>query len=86
MTMNVLAAVAPFERDLLIEHTQSGLPGHGREARSPAGAQILTEDQRAAVRAALGAGVTVSALARQYETSRETILRAKAPAWACGAL
>jgi DNA invertase Pin-like site-specific DNA recombinase len=39
MTMNVLAAVAPFERDLRIEHTQSGLQGHRREARSPAGAQ-----------------------------------------------
>jgi putative DNA-invertase from lambdoid prophage Rac len=40
----------------------------------------LSEDQRVAVRAALEAGETVSALARQYETSRQTILRAKAAA------
>jgi putative DNA-invertase from lambdoid prophage Rac len=33
MTMNVLAAVAQFERDLLIERTQSGLSGRGRKAR-----------------------------------------------------
>jgi hypothetical protein len=40
----------------------------------------LSEDQRAAVRAALEAGETVSALASRYETGRQTILRAKAAA------
>jgi transposase-like protein len=38
----------------------------------------LTESQRAAVQTALEVGETISALARQYEISRQTILRVKA--------
>jgi putative DNA-invertase from lambdoid prophage Rac len=80
MTMNVLAAVAQFERDLLIERTQSGLQRAWAEGKKSGRHATLSEDQRAAVRAALEAGETVSALARRYETSRQTILRAKAAA------
>jgi putative DNA-invertase from lambdoid prophage Rac len=78
MTMNVLAAVAQFERDLLIERTQSGLQRAWAEGKKSGRRATLSEDQRAAVRVALEAGETVSALARHYETSRQTILRAKA--------
>jgi putative DNA-invertase from lambdoid prophage Rac len=78
MTMNVLAAVAQFERDLLIERTQSGLQGAWAEGKKSGRRATLSKDQRAAVRAALEAGETVSDLARQYETSRRTILKAKA--------
>jgi putative DNA-invertase from lambdoid prophage Rac len=80
MTMNVLAAVAQFERDLLIERTQSGLQRAWAEGKKSGRHATLSEDQRAAVRTALEAGETVSALARRYETSRQTILRAKAAA------
>jgi putative DNA-invertase from lambdoid prophage Rac len=38
----------------------------------------LTDTQRAEVQAALAVGEIVSARARQYDTSRPTILRAKA--------
>ena len=77
MTMQVLAAVAEFERDLLVERTMSGL------ARTKAAGTVLgrpgalTADQQAAVRQALQAGASVSALAREYETSRQTIMRAR---------
>jgi putative DNA-invertase from lambdoid prophage Rac len=77
MTMNVLAAVAQFERDLLIERTQSGLQRAWAEGKKSGRRASLDDTQRAEVRAALEAGATVSALARQYETSRQTILRAK---------
>jgi putative DNA-invertase from lambdoid prophage Rac len=80
MTMNVLAAVAQFERDLLIERTQSGLQRAWALGKKSGRRATLSEDQRAAVLAALKAGDTVSALARRYETSRQTILRAKAAA------
>jgi putative DNA-invertase from lambdoid prophage Rac len=80
MTMNVLAAVAQFERDLLIERTQSGLQRAWAEGKKSGRRATLTEDQRASVREALEAGETVSELARRYDTSRQTILRAKAAA------
>lgn len=77
LTMNVLSAVAQFERELLIERTQAGLKRARAEGKSLGRRAALDDQQRAAVRAALKAGETVSALARQYETSRQTILRAK---------
>ncbi len=77
MTMGVINAVAQFERDLLIERTQSGL------ARAKAGGAVLgrpvmlNEDQRKVVRSGLAAGSSVSALARQIKTSRQTIMRVR---------
>ncbi len=77
MTMGVINAVAQFERDLLIERTQSGL------ARAKAGCAVLgrpvmlNEDQRKVVRSGLAAGSSVSALARQIKTSRQTIMRVR---------
>jgi putative DNA-invertase from lambdoid prophage Rac len=80
LTINVLASVAQFERDLLIERTQSGLQRAWAEGKKSGRHAALSEEQRVAVRAALETGGTVSALARQYATSRQTILRAKAAA------
>jgi putative DNA-invertase from lambdoid prophage Rac len=77
LTMNVLSAVAQFERELLVERTQSGLKRARAEGKKSGRRATLTDDQRAAVCAALEAGETVSALSRQYETSRQTILRAR---------
>jgi putative DNA-invertase from lambdoid prophage Rac len=77
MTMNVLAAVAEFERDLIVERTQAGLQRAWAEGKKSGRHATLTEDERAAVRLAVVAGETVSALARKYQTSRQTILRAK---------
>jgi putative DNA-invertase from lambdoid prophage Rac len=78
LTMNVLSAVAQFERELLIERTQAGLKRARADGKKSGRRAARSEDQRVAVRAALDAGETVSALARHYETSRQTILRAKA--------
>ena len=75
MTMGVINSVAQFERDLLIERTQSGLK------RAKAGGAVLgrpstlDDGQREAVRSGLAAGSSVSALARQLGTSRQTIMR-----------
>jgi putative DNA-invertase from lambdoid prophage Rac len=37
----------------------------------------LTQTQRAAVRQQIAAGASVSALAKRYDTSRQTIMRAR---------
>ena len=78
MTMNVLNAVAQFERDLLIERTQSGLKRAKAEGKTLGRPATLSEQQKQAVRDGLAAGESVSALARKLGTSRQTVIRARA--------
>lgn len=75
MTMGVLAAVAEFERDLLIERTQSGLARAKAAGKSLGRPQALSEGQAHAVREKLFAGVSVAAVAREFKTSRQTVMR-----------
>jgi len=75
MTMHVLNAVAQFERDLLVERTQSGLTRAKAEGKRLGRPSVLSQAQKAEVRDALGRGESVSALARQFNTSRQTIMR-----------
>ena len=55
MTMNVLNAVAQFERDLLIERTQSGLNRAKAEGKTLGRPATLSERQKQAVRDELAA-------------------------------
>src|SRR4051812_49163840 len=75
LTMNVLNAVAEFERDLLVERTQAGLSQAKAEGKTLGRPLILTEDRRRLVERRLRDGGTVSALAREFDTSRQTIMR-----------
>lgn len=77
MTMGVIAAVAEFERDLLIERTQAGLARAKAEGKAIGRPSALTHAQQESVRAKLAAGASVAALAREYDTSRQTIMRAR---------
>jgi putative DNA-invertase from lambdoid prophage Rac len=77
MTMGVLASVAQFERDLLIERTQAGLKRAKAEGAVFGRPSTFDDAKRDAVRAGLAAGASVSALAKQYGTSRQTIMRAR---------
>lgn len=77
MTMTTLAAVAEFERDLLIERTQAGLSrakAAGKVLGRPA---ALDADQRRKVCEARTAGVSLGALAKQFAVSRAAIQRAE---------
>jgi len=77
MTMQVIAAVAEFERDLLIERTQSGI-NRARMAGKRLGRPLsLNKEQRINVLAALDLGKSVAELAREYKTSRQTIMRVR---------
>jgi len=77
MVMTVIGAMAQFERDLLIERTQAGLERAKAEGTALGRPATLDAAQREAVRAALANGANVSALAREYQTSRQTIMRAR---------
>jgi putative DNA-invertase from lambdoid prophage Rac len=77
LTMNVINAVAEFERDLLIERTQAGLSRAKAEGKRLGRPASLTAEQRKAVVRRLAEGATVSALAREFKTSRQTILRVR---------
>jgi putative DNA-invertase from lambdoid prophage Rac len=77
MTMNVLNAVAQFERDLLIERTQSGIERAKAEGKVLGRPAALSEQQRLDVRHDLEAGVSVSAIARKFRTSRQTVMRCR---------
>ena len=76
MTMQVLAAVAEFERDLLIERTQAGLARAKADGKPIGRPEALTEAQQEAVRDRLSKGASVAALARELGTSRQTIMEA----------
>lgn len=75
MTMGVIAAVAEFERDLLIERTQSGLARAKSQGKTLGRPRGLGEDAIKTVVARLAQGETVAALAREFGTSRQSIMR-----------
>jgi len=75
--MNVINAVAEFERDLLIERTQAGLNRAKAEGKTLGRPTSLTTDQRWEVSQKLKAGAGVSSLAREFKTSRQTIMRVR---------
>ena len=77
MTMNVLNAVAQFERDLLIERTQSGLKRAKSEGKALGRPSTLSDKQKQDVRGDLTTGMSVSAIARKFATSRQTIMRVR---------
>ena len=69
--------MAKFERDLLIERTQAGLSRAKAEGKTLGRPPSLTNDQRKAVERRLNEGAAVSALAREFKTSRNTIMRVR---------
>jgi putative DNA-invertase from lambdoid prophage Rac len=77
MTMGVIAAVAEFERDLLIERTQAGLARAKSEGKTLGRPQSLDADAMAKVIKRLAMGDAVSLLAREFNTSRQTIMRVR---------
>ena len=74
LMVKMLAAVADFERDLIIERTQAG-QARARAAGTHMGRPSkTTPDQQRAIRKALAAGATVSSMAAHYQVSRATII------------
>jgi putative DNA-invertase from lambdoid prophage Rac len=78
MTMQVISAVAEFERDLLLERTHSGISRAKASGKRFGRPPVLNEEQRRIVLERFRNGVSISAIAREFSTTRQTILRVKA--------
>ncbi|EEX2877718.1 resolvase [Escherichia coli] len=78
MTMQVISAVAEFERDLLLERTHSGIARAKAAGKRFGRPSVLTKEQQLMVIAQINAGISISAIAREFNTTRQTILRVKA--------
>ena len=78
MTMGVIAAVAEFERDLLIERTSAGLNRAKAEGKTLGRKPSLTPDQKADILKQREADVSLGVLAKQYGVSRSAIQRVEA--------
>lgn len=75
MTMGVIAAVAEFERDLLVERTQAGLSRAKAEGKALGRPSALTAEQHDAIRSKRSQGLSLGALAAEYGVSRAAIQR-----------
>lgn len=75
MTMGVIAAVAEFERDLLVERTQAGLTRARASGKKLGRKPALSDSRRAEAMQALGEGASLGELAKRYAVSRSAIQR-----------
>lgn len=75
MTMGVIAAVAEFERDLLVERTQAGLSRAKAEGKTLGRPSALSAEQHDAIRVKRSQGLSLGALAAEYGVSRSAIQR-----------
>lgn len=73
LMVKMLAAVADFERDLIIERTQAGLARAKAEGKRLGRPTKTTAAQRAKIAEELAAGRTVSELAREHGISRALV-------------
>ena len=76
LTMQIIAAVAEFELDLIRERTHAGLERAKSEGKALGRPSALSPAQVAEVRARKGE--PVAALAREFKVGRATIMRAQA--------
>lgn len=86
MTMQVISAVAEFERDLLLERTHAGIARAKASGKRFGRPPALNEEQKKAVLLHINEGKSISAIARAFSTTRQTILRVKATMEGAGVL
>jgi putative DNA-invertase from lambdoid prophage Rac len=78
MTMQVLGAVAEFERDLLVERTQSGLARAKSQGKKLGRPLLLSEEKQREIAQKRVAGASFGALAKEYGVDRSAIQRSVA--------
>lgn len=74
LMVKMLAAVADFERALIVERTQAGLIRAKAEGKKLGRPAKTSEQDRAVIRQRLAQGETVSQVARDYSISRATVI------------
>ncbi len=77
MTMQVIAAVAEFGRDLLIERTQSSISRAKAAGKKFGRPPVLNVQQQEEVVKRLDAGTSIAEIAREFKTTRQTIMRVR---------
>lgn len=75
LMLNMLAAVAEMERDLLVERTQAGLARARLEGKALGRPKKTTTKQQMEIQTLHKTGVSVSALSRTFGISRASIKR-----------
>lgn len=75
MTMSVITAMAEFERDLLIERTEAGLARAKAKGKAIGRPWSVSQGQMEEIRQMLAQGASVASLAKEFNTSRQTIMR-----------
>lgn len=78
MTMQVISVMAEFDRDLLRECTHSGIARAKTAGKRFGRSFVLTKEQQLTLIARINAGISISAIAREFNTPQQTILRIKA--------
>lgn len=75
VVVNVMASLAEWERDLLVQRTREGV-AHARAQGRVAGPKPkLTLDQKRQARTLVEGGESIAAVARSFNVSRQTISR-----------
>lgn len=74
LMVKMLAAVADFERALIVERTQAGLIRAKAEGKKLGRPAKTSEQDRAVIRQRLAQGATVSQVARDFSVSRATVI------------
>lgn len=77
MTMQVISAVAELERHLLLECTHSGITRVRASGKRFGRPSALNGEQQQVELERLNAGVSISAISREFSTTRQTILRVR---------
>ena len=80
MTMQVISAVAEFERDLLLERTHSGIARAKASGKRFGRPPALSQEQQKLVAERLNGGHSIASVAREFKTSRQTIMRIRGSA------
>lgn len=74
LTVKLLAAVADFERELIVERTQAGQARARAQGKHMGRPPKTTEADRKAIRESLRKGATVTSMASRFKVSRATIV------------
>lgn len=74
LMVKVLAAVADFERELIVERTQAGQARARAEGKHMGRPSKTSDDQKATIRQQLDQGISVSQVARDYGISRASVI------------
>jgi putative DNA-invertase from lambdoid prophage Rac len=75
LVLSTLAAVAEMERDILIERTNAGLARARRDGKQLGRPKVTDDGAALSIRSQLGAGASVSQVARDHGVSRQTVMR-----------